>query len=156
MRLLRLCLLILALRLFLSDPIIVYDSFVVSLKGELSRKRNISTCNRIPRTACWGSLNLTGQYVTPKLQKSQAESVFRTKKIHKSYLFASSSSGIVRNDTRGYCKRHDGVSECRQHAVFPTSAPQPVPTALPVRGRYGTRSPVLDVAFRGADANHRY
>ena len=83
MRLLRLCLLILALRLFLSDPIIVYDSFVVSLKGELSRKRNISVCNRIPRTACWGSLNLTGQYVTPKLQKSQAESVFRTKKFTK-------------------------------------------------------------------------
>lgn len=83
MRLLRLCLLILALRLFLSDPIIVYDSFVVSLKGELSRKRNISTCNRIPCSACWGSLNLTGQYVTPKLQKSQAESVFRTKKFTK-------------------------------------------------------------------------
>ena len=83
MRLLRLCLLILALRLFLSDPIIVYDSFVVSLTGELSRRQNVSSCKRAQAAACWGFPNLTGQYVTPKLQKSQAERVFRTKKFTK-------------------------------------------------------------------------
>lgn len=84
MRLLRLCLLILALRLFLSDPIIVYDSFVVSLKGELSwTQEKRSPAIRSSELPVKGFPNLTGQYVTPKHQKSQAESVFRTKKFTK-------------------------------------------------------------------------
>lgn len=62
MRLLRLCLLILALRLFLSDPIMIYVSFVVFSIG-----RMVSSPG-----------GLTGKYVTIFCSKSQAESEFKT------------------------------------------------------------------------------
>lgn len=60
MRLLRLCLLILALRLFLSDPIMIYVSFVVFSIWENCRQPQ----------------GLTGEYVTIFYPKSQAESEF--------------------------------------------------------------------------------
>ena len=60
MRLLRLCLLILALRLFLSDPIMIYVSFVVFSIGRMVGY----------------PYGLTGKYVTIFCAKSQAESEF--------------------------------------------------------------------------------
>lgn len=78
MRLLRLCLLILALRLFLSDPIMCYDFVVDSLFGEDSSAavsavllpgRNL----RSDSVDC--VLKLSGKYVTIFWGESQAERV---------------------------------------------------------------------------------
>ena len=72
MRLLRLCLLILALRLFLSDPIMCYD--VVCCFSFGRGFVSSPACPAEPAAPmCSGLLKLSGEYVTTFWGESQAE-----------------------------------------------------------------------------------